>query len=194
MRVLADSHAVVWYLQGSDRLSPPAAQALAEAEETDGIVVSIATLVDLWYVTQTTRKLTDAHLAELRNALLSSAGFILQPIDLPVADATMSIARDLLADPWDPSSWGPPVCWRCRWSLATRPFANRGSCRSSGEQRSPLPSEALGVQLANALPHKLRVRSSSRPLRPQRFLVVLGFVKPKASDRLDASVWLSYEP
>lgn len=100
MRVLADSHAVVWYLQGSDRLSPPAAQALAEAEETDGIVVSIATLVDLWYVTQTTRKLTDTHLAELRNALLSS-GFILQSIDLPVADATMSIARDLLADPWD---------------------------------------------------------------------------------------------
>lgn len=101
MRVLADSHAVVWYLRGSDRLSPPAAQALAEAEETDGIVVSIATLVDLWYVTQTTRKLTDAHLAELRNALLASAGFVLQPIDLPVVDATMSIARDLLADPWD---------------------------------------------------------------------------------------------
>ena len=48
MRVLADSHAVVWYLQGSDRLSAPAAQALSEAEETDGIVVSIATLVDLW--------------------------------------------------------------------------------------------------------------------------------------------------
>ena len=50
---------------------------------------------------QTTRKLTDTHLAEVRNALLASAGFILQSIDLPVADATMSIARDLLADPWD---------------------------------------------------------------------------------------------
>lgn len=101
MRVLADSHAVVWYLQGSDRLSAPAAQALAESEQTDGIVVSVATLVDLWYVTQTTRKLTDAHLASLRNALLSSTAFILQPIDLAVADATTSIARDRLADPWD---------------------------------------------------------------------------------------------
>ena len=26
----------------------------------DGVVVSIATLIDLWYVTQTTQKLTDA--------------------------------------------------------------------------------------------------------------------------------------
>lgn len=101
MRVVADSHAVVWYLQGSDRLSAPAAQALAEAEATDGIVVSLATLVDLWYVTQTTRKLTEAHLTGLRSVLTSSAAFVLQPIDLPVVDATVSIARDLLADPWD---------------------------------------------------------------------------------------------
>ncbi len=101
MRVLADSHAVVWYLQGSDRLSARAAQAFAECEETDGIVVSIATLVDLWYVTQTTRKLTEAHLAVVRSALLSSTVFTLQPIDLAVVDATTSIARNLLADPWD---------------------------------------------------------------------------------------------
>lgn len=101
VRVLADSHAVVWYLQGSERLSAVAAQALAESEQTDGVVVSVATLVDLWYVTQTTRKLTDAHLAGLRSALLSSPAFVLQPIDLAVVDATTSIARDLLADPWD---------------------------------------------------------------------------------------------
>ena len=101
MRVLADSHAVVWHLQGSSRLSAPAAEALAEAEATDGVVVSVATLVDLWYVTQTTRKVTAAHLAGLRNALLSSAAFILQPIDLPIVDATTSISREVLTDPWD---------------------------------------------------------------------------------------------
>jgi hypothetical protein len=43
----------------------------------------------------------DAILAGLRNALLSSAAFILQPIDLPVVDATTSISRDVLTDPWD---------------------------------------------------------------------------------------------
>lgn len=52
-------------------------------------------------MTQTTRKLTDAHLAGLRSALLSSTAFTLQSIDLAVVDATTSIARDMLADPWD---------------------------------------------------------------------------------------------
>jgi PIN domain nuclease of toxin-antitoxin system len=101
VRVLADSHAIVWHLQGSARLSAAAASSLAEAETTDGVVVSIATLVDLWYVTQTTQKLSDANLTELRDMLASSPGLSLQPIDIAVVDATTSIARDLLTDPWD---------------------------------------------------------------------------------------------
>jgi len=101
VRVLADSHAIVWHLQGSARLSAAAASALTEAESTDGVVVSIATLIDLWYVTQTTKKLTDANLTELRDMLASSLTLILQPIDIAVVDATTAIPRDSLADPWD---------------------------------------------------------------------------------------------
>lgn len=41
MRVLADSHAVLWYTQGSDRLSPRAAGALTEAEAADDATTSI---------------------------------------------------------------------------------------------------------------------------------------------------------
>jgi PIN domain nuclease of toxin-antitoxin system len=100
VRVLADSHAIVWHLQGSARLSAAAASSLAEAEATDGVVVSIATLIDLWYVTQTTQKLSDANLTELREMLASSPALSLQPIDIAVLDATTSIARDLLTDPW----------------------------------------------------------------------------------------------
>jgi PIN domain nuclease of toxin-antitoxin system len=47
VRVVADSHALVWYLQGSTRLSSRAAPMLADAEATDGVVVSLATLIDL---------------------------------------------------------------------------------------------------------------------------------------------------
>jgi PIN domain nuclease of toxin-antitoxin system len=65
------------------------------------VVVSIATIIDLWYVTQTTRRLTDANLAELRDMLVSSPALILQPIDIAVVDATTSIPRELLTDPWD---------------------------------------------------------------------------------------------
>jgi PIN domain nuclease of toxin-antitoxin system len=99
VRVLADSHAIVWHLQGSERLSPTAASTLIEAETTDGVAVSVATLIDLWYVTQTTRKLTSTNLSELRDTLTSSPALTLQPIDITVVDATTAIARDLLTDP-----------------------------------------------------------------------------------------------
>lgn len=53
-----------------------AGEALREAEASDGIAVSVATLVDLWYVTQTTE-------------------------GVEVADAYTGISRELLKDPWD---------------------------------------------------------------------------------------------
>jgi PIN domain nuclease of toxin-antitoxin system len=101
VRVIADSHALVWHLQGSERLSASAAEALAGAEATDGVVVSVATLIDLWYVTRTTEALTEGHLSRLRNLLDSSDAFVLQPIDVAIVDATTSIPRGLLSDPWD---------------------------------------------------------------------------------------------
>ncbi len=101
MRVVADSHAIVWYLQGSSRLSEPAASALSEAEGSDGIVVSVATLIDLWYVTQTTQGVTTEDLATLRATMVSSPKVDLHPIDVAVTDAAISIPRDALGDPWD---------------------------------------------------------------------------------------------
>ena len=58
MRVVADSHAIVWYVQGSKRLSERANEALAGAEAERSLVVSVATLIDLWYVSQTTESVT----------------------------------------------------------------------------------------------------------------------------------------
>jgi PIN domain nuclease of toxin-antitoxin system len=101
VRLVADSHAIVWQSQRSPELSDVAADALLEAEETDGVVVSVASLVDLWYVTQTTKAVTEADLAELREKIAASPELSLHPIDEDVADATTAIARDVLADPWD---------------------------------------------------------------------------------------------
>jgi PIN domain nuclease of toxin-antitoxin system len=101
VRVVADSHAIAWYVQGSSRLSGDAADALAAAEASDGIVVSVATFVDLWYVAQTTAAVTIDDLARLRVTLESSDAVALEPITLDVIDATTSIPRDVLADPWD---------------------------------------------------------------------------------------------
>ena len=68
-RIVVDSHAIHWNVQGSDRLSNDAASALASAESGDGIVVSVATIVDLRYVTQTTEGVTSDDLARLRDVL-----------------------------------------------------------------------------------------------------------------------------
>ncbi|HVA18761.1 MAG TPA: PIN domain-containing protein [Solirubrobacteraceae bacterium] len=101
MKVVADSHAIIWQSQRSPELSEGAANALLEAEETDGVVVSVASLIDLWYVTQTTKTVTDADLAELREKIAASPELSLHPIDEDVTDATTAIPRDTLADPWD---------------------------------------------------------------------------------------------
>ncbi|MCE0765034.1 hypothetical protein LWC35_19325 [Pseudonocardia kujensis] len=48
MRVVADSHSLLYYLFSPDRLSEAAFDALGNAENSDGLVVSAATLGDLW--------------------------------------------------------------------------------------------------------------------------------------------------
>jgi PIN domain nuclease of toxin-antitoxin system len=101
VRVLADSHTIIWQSQRSPELSEDAANALLEAEETDGVVVSVASLIDLWYVTQTTKGVSDSDLSNLREQITSSPELSLYPIDEDVVDATISIPRKLLGDPWD---------------------------------------------------------------------------------------------
>ncbi|MGI8682405.1 MAG: type II toxin-antitoxin system VapC family toxin [Mycobacteriales bacterium] len=101
MRVVADSHVVVWYAQNSPRLSPTAGEALDAAEAEGGIVVSVATLVDLWYVTQTTEGVTKDQLDALQDDLLASPAVELHPVTVEVTDAYTEIARTVLSDPWD---------------------------------------------------------------------------------------------
>lgn len=100
MRVVADSHAIFWHLQRSPKLSAPAAQVLRDAGAHE-IVVSVATLIDLWYVTQTTQAISTTDLALVRSALEASARVDLQVIDAAVADAYAAIPRSMLRDPWD---------------------------------------------------------------------------------------------
>ena len=104
MRVVADSHALVWYLLDDDgtKLSPKASAALAEAERDGGIAVSVVSLVDLWYVTQTTAAISPATLAAV-HALLTDPESALDPVPVTVevAAAYETIPLQILRDPWD---------------------------------------------------------------------------------------------
>ena len=101
MRVVADSHAIVWYVQGSKRLSGRANEVLAEAEAESSLVVSVATLIDLWYVSQTTQSVTAEQLGALRERLRLSQAVVLEPVTATIADATTTIPRATVPDPWD---------------------------------------------------------------------------------------------
>jgi PIN domain nuclease of toxin-antitoxin system len=104
VRVVADSHALVWYLLDDPdrRLSQQASAALEAAEATDGIVMSVATMVDLYYVTHARRALPPGDLDTLRS-LASDPGAALQavPIDMDIATAAEAIGLDQLRDPYD---------------------------------------------------------------------------------------------
>ncbi len=104
MRVVADTHALIWYVldDPDGRLSPAALDALEEAAATDGVVVSVASVVDLWYVIRTRQSFTDEQLGELVG-LLDDPHSPLEaaPVTLEVAAAFQRIPRDALGDPWD---------------------------------------------------------------------------------------------
>ncbi len=104
MRVVADTHALVWYLLDDPdrRLSPAAITALERAESTDGIAVSVASVVDLWYVIRTRGTFTDDQLDRVLELLRDpETSLEAAPITLDVTAAFRQIPRDALGDPWD---------------------------------------------------------------------------------------------
>lgn len=101
MRVLADSHAIVWYGHDSPRLSDRARETLDEAIVSDGVILSIVTLVELWYVAKTTRGVSQEELDTISEQVASSPTMAFFPVDEAVAGTFTTINRDLLRDPWD---------------------------------------------------------------------------------------------
>lgn len=101
MRVVADSHAIVWYGHDSPRLSGRAQDTLDQAMTSDGVVISIVTLVELWYVTQTTRGVSQEELDAISEQVSTSPTMGFSPIDEAVAGKFTTIDRDVLRDPWD---------------------------------------------------------------------------------------------
>jgi PIN domain nuclease of toxin-antitoxin system len=65
------------------------------------LVASVATLIDLWYVSQTTQSVTAEQLGALRERLRLSEAVVLEPVTATIADATTTIPRASVPDPWD---------------------------------------------------------------------------------------------
>ncbi|MGH9083205.1 MAG: hypothetical protein ACRDWN_07665 [Acidimicrobiales bacterium] len=127
MGVVADSHAIVWYVQGSTRLSEPARAALAEAEAAGDLAVSVATLVDLWYVTQSTAGVTADQLQTLQERLVSSEKVTLEPVSLDVV-------KGITTESGRPGARAPAVCKiveKPRQSMSKDRIAVRRTCEKA---------------------------------------------------------------
>lgn len=104
MRVVADSHILIFYLFVPDRLSEPALEALGEAEDTDGIVVAAATLGDLWYASHKSgpKSLAPGAFESLRRTVLDPANnFDIAPILAETMEHFDRVPLAELADPFD---------------------------------------------------------------------------------------------
>lgn len=100
--LVADSHAFIWYVQASRRLSDGARKAMDAATEAEApLLISAATLVELVYLMEKgtfTQADVDA-LLEILDA--PDSGFEVAPVDSAVARAVGSIPRTAVTDPFE---------------------------------------------------------------------------------------------
>lgn len=97
--IVADTHAVIWYLAASPKLSPIALASLeATAQAGDVIYIASISLVEVIYLAEKGR-LPEIALQRLSNALTDPAtSFAVVPLDLAIAQRVQQIPRDLLPD------------------------------------------------------------------------------------------------
>lgn len=100
--LVVDSHAFIWYVQASPRLSDNARQAMDEATSADvPLMISAAPLVELVYLVEK-GTFSEADVEAFHEILdAADSGFEVAPIDGAVARAVGRIPRAAVADPFD---------------------------------------------------------------------------------------------
>jgi len=104
VRVVADSHALIFYLFLPHRLTERALEALGQAEDSEGVVVSAATLGDLWYASHKSgpRSLAPGAYESLRHTVLDPATkFEVAAITAETMEHFERVPLAELADPFD---------------------------------------------------------------------------------------------
>jgi PIN domain nuclease of toxin-antitoxin system len=92
--VVADTHATIWFLNGSNALSAVAGVAMVGAVQSGGaIVVASITLVEVAYLIEKAR-IAPTTFDQITQVLANpSSGFVLAPLDLPVSEALRLVPR-----------------------------------------------------------------------------------------------------
>ena len=97
--VVADTHALIWYLCDSDKLSTPALKALDRATDTGNLIyISAISLVEIVYLVEKNR-LPKEVLSRIVNALDSpNIGIALAALDRNISEKIKQIDRATVPD------------------------------------------------------------------------------------------------
>lgn len=100
--LVVDSHAFIWYVQASRRLSDAARNAMDDVTAAEApLLISAVTLVELVYLMEKGR-FTEADVEALLAILdATDSGFEVAPVDSAVARAVRQIPRAAVTDPFD---------------------------------------------------------------------------------------------
>lgn len=98
--VVADTHALLWYLNNSPDLSAIALQALENAEQSGAaIYVPSIVLVELRYLVEKGRDITESDFQTVTTELKNPASALtLAPLDQMVAETLVQIPRAVVPD------------------------------------------------------------------------------------------------
>ncbi len=99
MSAVLDTHAVIWYLQESDNLSNTAFQ-LIDSAAANGLPIyfSAISLIEIAYLVERGRIVTDAFDRLIRELRAENPAFVLAPVDLQIAETLMQVPRNLVPD------------------------------------------------------------------------------------------------
>jgi PIN domain nuclease of toxin-antitoxin system len=99
MALVFDTHAVIWYLSGSEQLSPTARTVIESAERNaEDIFISAISLVEVIYLAEKGR-LPSVAMQRLQDALKDPTGsMIVAPLDAAVAEVVQRIPRETVPD------------------------------------------------------------------------------------------------
>jgi PIN domain nuclease of toxin-antitoxin system len=99
MSAVLDTHALIWYLFDSDRLSS-AAYSVIDAASKNGLPVHISaiSLVEIVYLAERNRIPADAFDKLLVSLREPNPAFVVAPVDAEVVDALRGLSRDSISD------------------------------------------------------------------------------------------------
>ena len=101
MKLLLDTHVLVWLVEGVTRLSPKARVAIDKAATSAGIFVSAISFWEVAMLQQRGRLSLTMAVSEWRHQVLNGRGIVELPVDGDIAIEAVALPGELHADPAD---------------------------------------------------------------------------------------------